>query len=257
MTDTSLTTIEPSSAPIPNGYENYFDVSRWNQIGAIATAFSKSDLVPSTYKGNPANCFIAIHLGMRLGLEPFLAMTNIYVVQGNPALSAKLCISLANRSGIFDGGIVFQESGSGKDLSVTASAKLKANGVTVSKTMTFAQAQAAGWTNKPVWQSQPGQMLAYRTATQLIRLYAPDAILGMTTVEEWEDVTDTVQKRSYKKGEKSEKITALMNESTAEETPIQEPKSEEIEPPKPEPIPEPKKKNPITELLEKTNNDNN
>lgn len=210
---------EQSNLPVPIGYENYFDISRYNQIGAIAKAFSMSDLIPAVYKDKPANCFIAIHLGMKLGLDPFLTLQNIYIVQGNPCLSAKLCISLANRSGIFDGNIIFTEFGTGDDLAVTASARLKNGGQTVSKTMTLKQAKIAGWTSKPVWQSQPSQMLSYRTATQLIRLYCPDAIMGMSSVEEWEDVANNVQQRVEPASVKS--INQLLNsEPQIEDKPL-------------------------------------
>jgi hypothetical protein len=205
-----LVKIEQSAVAIPNGYENYFDIARYEQIGRIANVFAKSDLVPKDFKGNPNNCFIAIHMAMRLNIDPLLAIQNIYLVNGNPGLSAKLCISLANRSGVFADNIVFTETGSGDELAVTASAKLKSNGQFVSKTMSLKEAHAAGWTGKPVWKSQPGQMLSYRTATQLIRLYAPDAILGMTTVEEREDVSDGVQQRVTAQGSNAKAINELL-----------------------------------------------
>jgi hypothetical protein len=204
-----LVKIEQSAVAIPHGYENYFDIARYEQIGRIANVFAKSDLVPKDFKGNPNNCFIAIHMAMRLNIDPLLAIQNIYLVNGNPGLSAKLCISLANRSGVFADNIVFTETGSGDDLVVTANAKLKSNGQFVSKTMSLKEAHAAGWTGKPVWKSQPGQMLSYRTATQLIRLYAPDAILGMTTVEEWEDLGDGAQQR-VSGGSNAKAVTELL-----------------------------------------------
>ena len=216
--------IEQSALAIPNGYENYFDIARYEQIGRVANVFAKSNLVPKDFQNNPNNCFIAIHLGMRLGLDPLLCMQNVYVVNGNPGLSAKLCISLANKSGVFEGNIVFTETGSGDDLSVTAGVKLR-GGQYVSKTMSLKEAHAAGWTNKPVWKSQPGQMLSYRTATQLIRLYAPDAILGMTTVEEWEDMGEGVQQR-VASGSNAKAVTELLAKSEVkaetEETPKEE-----------------------------------
>ena len=221
-----LVKIEQSSVAIPQGYENYFDIARYEQIGRIANTFAKSDLVPKDFKNNPNNCFIAIHMAMRLNIDFLLCIQNVYIVNGNPGLSAKLCISLANRSGVFDGGIIFAETGAGDDLSVTASAKLHANGQYVSKTMTLKEAHAAGWTGKPVWKSQPGQMLAYRTATQLIRLYAPDAILGMTTVEEWEDVSDGVQQRVTAQGSNAKAVTELLAKAEVKSEVVEQPKEE-------------------------------
>jgi hypothetical protein len=132
---------------------------------------------------------------MRLGIDPLMALQNLYVVNGNPGLSTQMMISLANRCGVFRGPIEFEELGSGDSLAVCASATLAASGKLVKKTVSLADAKAAGWTNKPVWKSQPGQMLSYRAASQLIRLYAPEAILGMTSVEEWEDLGENVSQR--------------------------------------------------------------
>jgi hypothetical protein len=221
-----LVKIEQSAVAIPNGYENYFDIARYEQIGRIANVFAKSDLVPKDFKGNPNNCFIAIHMAMRLNIDPLLCIQNVYLVNGNPGLSAKLCISLANRSGVFADNIVFTETGSGDDLVVTANAKLKSNGQFVSKTMSLKEAHAAGWTGKPVWKSQPGQMLSYRTATQLIRLYAPDAILGMTTVEEWEDVSDGVQQRVSAQGNNAKAVNELLAKTEVKSETVEQPKEE-------------------------------
>jgi hypothetical protein len=222
MAENNEIVLQKSSAPIPMGYENYLDEARFAQVSRIATAFAASDLVPDRFKNKHANCFIAIQLGMRLGIDPLMALQNLYVVNGNPGISTQMMISLANRCGVFKGPVEFEELGSGDSLAVCASATLSASGKLVKKTVTLAQAKEAGWTKNPIWRSQTSQMLSYRAASQLIRLYAPEAILGMTSVEEWEDLGDNVSQRVQPA---KENLTASIlsslpaQESQAEETP--------------------------------------
>jgi hypothetical protein len=72
-------------------------------------------------------------------------------------------------------------------------------------------AKNAGWTANTVWKSQPGQMLAYRAASQLIRLYAAEAILGMSSLEEMEDL------ESVSKLPKTNEAAALVMQSLESE----------------------------------------
>ena len=74
--------------------------------------------------------------------------------------------------------------GEGKSLRVTATATLLATGEEVSSYADMAMADAEGWSKNAKYKSMPVQMLSYRAACMLIRLYAPGATLGMHAQEE-------------------------------------------------------------------------
>ena len=49
-------------------------------------------------------------------------------------------------------------------------------------------AKAEGWTANPKWKNMPEQMLGYRAASFFARMYCPEALMGLQTYEEVEDI---------------------------------------------------------------------
>jgi hypothetical protein len=113
-------------------------------------------------------------------------MQNLYIVHVTPGFSAKYGIAMAQRSGIFKGGIHFDWTPS--PASVTAWAILKETDQRVEFTVDMAMARAEKWDKNPKYKTMPQLMLSYRASSLLIKLYAPVALLGMQTMEELQDV---------------------------------------------------------------------
>lgn len=154
----------------------------------IATALSQSEMVPKHFRGKPSDCFLALNIAKRMDLDPFAVLSNLYVVQGTPAFSAKFLIAMANRSGTFSTPIMFRWSGEGDSLSATAYAKHGASGEEVSFDFSMSDAKSEGYTKNPKYKSMGKLMLAYRAATLFTRLYCPETAMGAITVEEAEDI---------------------------------------------------------------------
>lgn len=155
----------------------------------MATALSRSTIIPKAFQGQAANCFVALDMAQRMGASPMEIMQNIYVVHGTPGFSAKYAIGMANKSGVFKGPICFEERGSGSTLSVTAFAIVRETEQRVEFTADMAMAKAEKWDSNPKYKSGlAGLMLRYRAATLLIRTTCPEVLLGMQTAEEVEDV---------------------------------------------------------------------
>jgi len=146
-----------------------------------------------------------------MDLDPMLVMQNTYVIKGKLGMNSTFAISLANSSGLFEGGIRFKDGGSGKDfetkyeyyvkngdkkigikvlkdIEVTAFATLKSTQEEIAFTVTMKQAQAEDWTKKSKYTTLPELMLRYRAATLLIRTHVTEVINGMHMVEEIEDI---------------------------------------------------------------------
>lgn len=170
------------------GTDMLLDRPRFEQAYKIARLFSQSFLVPEHLRGHPEDCFIALHMADRLGEDPLMVMQNIVVVNGTAGWKAQWLIGRANRSGVFRGRIRFEVTGSGDSLRVDAKAVLADTGDEVSAYADLPMAKAEGWTKNPKYQSMPQQMLSYRAASFLIRLYCPEATLGYQSAEEVEDV---------------------------------------------------------------------
>lgn len=156
-------------------------------MAAKARALASSDIIPAHYRGKPGNVIVAMELADRMGMSPLMVMQQSYVLEGKLSFSSQLAIALANKSEKFIGGVRFRYEGQGDARRCTAHAKLREDGETVERSLTLADAKAAGWRSK-AWQQAPDQMLAYRAAAYLVRLYAPEATLGIPTVEELRDL---------------------------------------------------------------------
>lgn len=165
-------------------------LTEFDRMFAAATAYSRADILPANFKGKPENVLIAMEIANRVGQHWLAVAQNLYVVQGRPGWMTSYLIGLCRVNGVFDGPITWETTGEGETLAVTAKAKM-ADGSPVSETVTFKEAKADGWVERNAkYKSLPGLMLKYRSASRLIRLYAPEVAHGMLTVEEIEDMPE-------------------------------------------------------------------
>lgn len=159
----------------------------------MATALSKSTLVPKEYQGNVSNCLIAIELSSRTGASVLMVMQNLYIVHGRPGWGAQFLIGTANTAGRFTP-LRFEWCGTKgkKDWGCRAVAKERKTGEElVGAWITWEMVEAEGWSKKngSKWLTMPEQMFMYRAGTFWTRVYAPEIGLGMSTREEIIDTT--------------------------------------------------------------------
>lgn len=159
-------------------------------IQRVAKLFSASDLIPEQFRGNTANCTIALEMAHRMGANPMAVMQNLYIVHGRPGWSSQFIIACLNQCGKFSP-LRFQMSGEGEGKECIAWAVEKETGERLEgPAASIAMAKAEGWMGKngSKWKTMPDLMLRYRAATFFGRLYAPDLLMGMQAVEELKDV---------------------------------------------------------------------
>jgi hypothetical protein len=169
------------------------EAEKFSLMQRQARLFAQSPLIPAHLRnGSPdqamANCYIAMTIADRMGEDRMTVMQNIHIVHGTAGFKAQYMIARANASGVFKDGIDWEVTGKGKDLSVTAFATLANTGRRVEITVDMAMADAEGWTKNSKYKTMPEIMLRYRSGTFLVRMYAPQVMLGYQTAEENEDV---------------------------------------------------------------------
>lgn len=152
----------------------------------------KSPMVPEHFRGeaNLANAVIAVDLAFRMKLNPLMVMGQIYMVHGKPGMSAQLVIATINCSEKFTR-LKFETTGEGDERGCVASAKDLASGeILVGTRVTMGLAKKEGWFGKAgsKWQTMPEQMLVYRSASFWGRMYAPELLMGLSTIDELEDI---------------------------------------------------------------------
>ena len=183
---------EADTARIPFGFEDSAGFALMQRAGQLMAA---STLVPQQFRGNIADCVIAIEMARRLGASPLAVMQSMYIVHGRPAWSAQFVIACLNASGRFSP-LRFEMSGEGERRACVAWAIDKASGDRLEgPEVSIEMAKKEGWYDRKAkdgsaaskWPTMPELMLRYRAASFFGRLYAPDIMMGMQTAEEVED----------------------------------------------------------------------
>lgn len=196
-------------------------LGRWamdaQQAHTVATALSKTAFVPKTFQGKPAEITAAILAGQELGIEPMAALRSINVIQGTPALSANALRALVQGKGHE---VWIKESSATR---VVACAKRKGSDVEHRSNWTIERAQQMGLTGKDNWTRQPEAMLVARATSEVCRLVASDAILGMAySIEELADEAPEKAPRKAKRAPLVEPEPPAIEPPTADEVPLPE-----------------------------------
>ena len=176
------------------------DAKTLNTLNKLANMFSGSQIVPDMYQRNPANCFVACEMALRMGVSPMVVMQNLYIVKGKPAWSGQACIALINGTRLFSPlRFVFVGEKGSPNWGCYVTCTRLSDGEPLTGTLVDMQlAHAEGWMQKngSKWVTMPEQMLQYRAASFFARVYCPHALMGLQTIEEVQDV------RGYEEPEK-------------------------------------------------------
>lgn len=156
----------------------------------IAMQFAKSDLVPSTFKGKPENVIIAMGLSEKTGIDLFTIMQNLTIIKGKTGWTGSFCKTLIERTGKYTDIEYVYVGEKGKDnFGCYLQAIQKSNGKIIKgTTVDIAMVKAEKWNINPKWNSMSEQMLGYRAASFFARMHCPEALSGIYTAEENEDI---------------------------------------------------------------------
>ena len=214
----------PNEAKMPQIAPGFGSLQSYELMLRTAKLLSSSTLVPAAYRANDdkkvenknaiPNCVIALNMACRMGADPLMVMQNLYVVEGRPSWSSQWIIAAINGCGRFSP-LRFEIRSLGEkevEYSVTewvnrdrTTKKLKATVQNIecvawatekesgekitSPAVSVEMAVKEGWYGKngSKWQTMPEVMLRYRTASFFGKLYAPELLMGLQTVEEIQD----------------------------------------------------------------------
>ena len=157
----------------------------------MAEQLAKSDIIPDTYKNKPQNVIIALGLANQMGMDAFTVMQNLAIIKGKTSWSGSFCKTLIERTGKFKNLELNYVGEKGKDsYGCYLSAERVSDGKIVNgPTVTMEMAKAEGWTSNKKWNTLTELMLGYRCQSFFCRLYTPEAMNGIYTSEEIEDIT--------------------------------------------------------------------
>lgn len=142
---------------------------------AFAKAVCQSDIIPTVYRGKPANILVAVGYGAPLGLTPMQSLQDISVINGKPTASASFIASHVRMAGH-----KLRINKDEKALSVTATiVRSDDPDYPISVTRDKAWAQQMGLLNKDNYRKQPLTMLTWRAITAVAREACPEILYGI------------------------------------------------------------------------------
>ncbi len=143
----------------------------------VSTSF-----VPQSYSGKATEAAAAIVTGQGLGLDPLASLRSMDVIQGTPAFRAITIRALVQARGHE---MWVEESNQQRAI---VKGRRRGSDKVETSMWDMDRARRLKLTGKTNWQNQPEAMLVARATTEVGRLIAADALLGMAySIEELED----------------------------------------------------------------------
>lgn len=154
----------------------------------FAEIVSKTGMVPKDYQGNAGNVFVAVQMGLELGLPPLQALQNIAVINGRPSIWGDLALALVRNSGLLE---VFEESTpSEAKKNGKGWCRIQRKGESKAAEYEFSveDAKKAGlWGKQGPWTAYEGRMLQMRNRSFALRDKFTDILKGLSIAEEAQD----------------------------------------------------------------------
>lgn len=156
----------------------------------IATQLSKSTIIPKNYQGKPENVIVALGLSQKIGIDAFTVMQNLNIINGKTSWSGSFCKTLIEKTGKFKDLTLNYIGEKGKESygCYLSAIRISDNKLIKGPEVTMQMAKEENWTSNKKWFTLTDLMLAYRCQSFFARLYCPEAMSGVYTSEEIEDI---------------------------------------------------------------------
>jgi len=169
--------------------DSLFSPQLYEHYQKVAMMMSKSEIVPTSYRGKPADIFIAMEMGYQLGFPIAQSLQDIAVINGRPCLWGDgllaLVLSHPDCEGVNEEPIIDKKTGATTGYRCV----VKRKGFEPrEQTFTIQDASSAGLLKKAgPWTNYPKRMLQMRARAFALRDVFGDALRGFKVAEEQQD----------------------------------------------------------------------
>jgi hypothetical protein len=153
----------------------------------MAELLASSTMVPQSYRGKPGDVLVAVQMGAELGLAPLQALQNIASINGRPSVWGDAALALVQTHPAYVSHREWIE-GEGEDRTGYCAVTRRGSAEHVSR-FGMRDAKRAGLLGKQgPWQQYTDRMLVLRARGFALRDKFADALRGLITAEEAEDM---------------------------------------------------------------------
>ena len=151
----------------------------------LADIMAQASLIPDHLRNKPGDCLLIVMQAQRWGMDAVSVAQCTSVVRGKLCYEGKLVAAALYAMGAIEGRLSYEYSGNGDDRKVVVTGRARG----AAKPEAVDGTVKAWATNNDAWKRSPDDMLAYRGTRQWARRHAPEALLGVYTPDELEEVT--------------------------------------------------------------------
>ena len=176
------------------------DAAVFDRVKSIAAIMASGKCaIPKHLQGNVGDCFAVILQAMQWRLSPFVVAQKTHIVNGALGYESQLVNSICTSSGAIRDRFRYEYVGDWEGYRKSGYAKSAETGCGINVGATLAGESELRWLpaplymenvktrNSPLWSTNPQQQIAYLAVKNWVRLYAPDAILGVYSTDELAD----------------------------------------------------------------------
>jgi hypothetical protein len=171
-------------------------ITNMDELWRFATAVSKSGLAPKGIE-HPEAIFVALEMGLEVGLPPMAALQNIAVINGRPSIWGDAQLAVVRGTGELEEFSEWYEANGTKlprnpatfTDDTAAVCRVKRRGYDpVEVGFSVAEAKTANlWGKAGPWSQYPARMLKFRARSFALRDCFGDALKGLRAAEEVQD----------------------------------------------------------------------
>lgn len=153
------------------------------ELERFANLVARSSFAPKAFMGKPGDVMVAVQMGMELGLSPMQALQNIAPVNGRPSVYGDAIPAICMQHPLFES--IQEDVTNGV---ATCTVVRRGMPPVIRKFSVEDAKKAQLWGKAGPWQQYPERMLQMRARGFACRDAFPDALRGIITREEAEDI---------------------------------------------------------------------
>lgn len=140
--------------------------------------------IPAHLQKNPADCMAVVLQAMQWGMLPHIVAQKTHIVNGTLGYEAQLVNAVVQSSGCISGRFHYEYKGNSPQLECRVGAVIRGEReITWGEWLNESKVTTK---NSPLWKVNPRQQMGYLQVKNWARAFAPGAILGVYTPDEFE-----------------------------------------------------------------------
>ena len=220
------------------------------QIDHLAQVMASATVtVPKHLQGSVGDCSAIVMQAIQWRMSPFVVAQKTHLVNGTLGYEAQLVNAVVKSSGAIEGGFAYEYRTEVNGNECRVGARLKGQDeITWGEWLSMKDVKVQ---NSPLWKTNWKQQMGYLQVKNWVRLYCPEALLGVYTVDELQDSPPIEREVGPKVSDLNAKLRTVESETivTEEEQDAIDAEFVEAEPDQSEPEPEPDETNAVRDQV--------